>query len=109
MVSIMWWFKEHSTPVEKWAFYPWYKALKYATYTEWKSTLEDSWENIQGGFTSFWSGVFALLLLAVQWVFSPILKPIEFIKRLPRLRRAITDDREKNLKEWQARIYARPE
>ena len=105
----MWWYKEHNEVVEKWAYYPWYKAIRYANYQAWRPELQQAIEDVSDGFISFWKGVFSLLKLAVLWVLTPVLKPITFIRILPGLRKTLTEKREKRIKEWEEMQARRPE
>lgn len=94
----MWWYKEHKEPYEKWVFYPWYKAIRYATYQDWQNDFPNAIGDVKNGFVEFWRGMFSLLTLSVQWVLTPILKPIAFIRILPKMRKGIEDELGKRVK-----------
>ena len=100
----MWWYKSHNEPVEKWIYYPWYKAIRYTRYQPWKNNFEDAIVDIVDGIKSLSSGVFNLTKTLIQWVLSPILKPLAVIRWLPKIRQSEAEERDRRFKEWQDRI-----
>lgn len=104
----MWWYKEHKEPIEKWMYYPWYKAIRFATYQDWEHDFPNALKVISDGFVEFWGGVFSLLVRSVQWVLCPILKPIAFIRTLPKFRTDVENERDRLLKKWQDKKDSRP-
>ena len=100
----MWWYKKHDVPISVWAYYPWYKALRYAPYQDWRYDFPDAMSDVVHGVADFWKGVFTLLSRSVQWVFSPILKSVRFIRVMPDLRKSIEAEREGNQKKWLERV-----
>ena len=103
-----WWYKKHNEPLEKWMYYPWYKALKYATYCDWKYEFSDAAGNITLGAKALSLGVFYMLKYSIMWLLTPIFKPITFIAKLPKIRKDVESERDRVLKEWQGR-KGRPE
>ena len=104
----MWWYKKHNEPLEKWMYYPWYKALKYATYYDWRYEFPDAIGDVSLGLKTLANGICNVLKFSVLWVLTPVLKPIAFIKDLPKIRKDVESERERALKEWQGK-KGRPE
>ena len=102
----MWWRKKHNVSYTEWIYYPWYKAIRYTRYQPWKNNFEDAIVDIVDGIKSLSSGVFNLTKTLIQWVFSPILKPLAVIRWLPKIRQSEAEERDRRFKEWQDRIEA---
>ena len=89
-------------------YYPWYKAIKYATYYDWGHEFPDAMGDVSLGLKTLATGTYNMLRLPVLWVLTPILKPITFIKKLPKIRGDVESERDRRLDEWQGR-KGRPE
>lgn len=75
---MIWWYKNHDEPIEKWIYYPMRKAIRYTTYRDWRFEFDNAFNDIGNGFLDFWGGMWVVFKNSVLFVLTPILKPISF-------------------------------